>query len=286
MADPYMVEPAKSGRSTCKVSKETIEKGEVRFGSLVDIGGHTTYHWRKLKCITGKQVENLVSKMGGLDKVGGFDALSPKQQKQVLSALNKASALGAKVAKAKAKVVAAKAKAKATKEKQKEAKAKAKAKILAAKEAKKAKALKGKPAAATVDTAGDSDDAGTEEPPAKKARVAAEPEADSRLTKVAHKAMDLAKDAKWKDLFSLLGKTPEVVNMRPEPREYYLLHHAAFHGSQLAVDQLIDSFGASAKVLTKSGKTVAAVAKAEGYGPLATHIEEKEKEKKNPPKRR
>mmetsp|Transcript_94499 Transcript_94499/g.149431 ORF Transcript_94499/g.149431 Transcript_94499/m.149431 type:complete len:181 (+) Transcript_94499:57-599(+) len=178
MTEPYRVEPAKSGRSTCKVSKEMIEKGELRFGSMVDIGGHATYHWRKLKCISGKQAKNFVDKVGAWSKIGGYDEISPKQQKQICSALDKALKSYHKTNIAKAKLVAAKEKAKAAKAKAKDAKAKAKAKILAVKEAKKAKAMKGKPAAAIVLPTRGRIDAGSE-PAAKRARVAVESDDES-----------------------------------------------------------------------------------------------------------
>mmetsp|Transcript_85258 Transcript_85258/g.150723 ORF Transcript_85258/g.150723 Transcript_85258/m.150723 type:complete len:127 (+) Transcript_85258:26-406(+) len=88
--DSYMVEPAKSGRSLCKVSKEVIEKGELRFGSLVEFGGRASYQWRKLSCITPKVASNVVAKVGGPDRVSGFDALSPKQKVQFLKAFKAA----------------------------------------------------------------------------------------------------------------------------------------------------------------------------------------------------
>eukprot|EP00930_Biecheleria_cincta_P058498 TRINITY_DN44322_c0_g1_i1.p1 TRINITY_DN44322_c0_g1~~TRINITY_DN44322_c0_g1_i1.p1 ORF type:complete len:435 (-),score=95.61 TRINITY_DN44322_c0_g1_i1:119-1396(-) len=114
-AEPYRVEPAKSGRSKCKVSKEVIEKDELRFGSLVDLGGHGSYHWRKLKCITDKQAANVEAKLGGPEGVGGFDELTAKDKKTFLAAFK--TAKGGVGAKAKAKVkarAAAKTRAKAT----------------------------------------------------------------------------------------------------------------------------------------------------------------------------
>merc|ERR1712046_201572 len=155
----------------------------------------------------------------------------------------------------------------------------------AAKAAAKAKALakKGKPAAAV-------DDEDDSAPPAKKPKVAAAElpvkeapasrggrdaaEPDPKTIRLAHKAIDLAKYAKWRDLFAFLDKNPEVVNIRPEEREYTILHQAAYHGSQLAVDQLIDKYGADKKALTKDNAPVADIATSEGYLPLAKHIEE------------
>jgi hypothetical protein len=260
---PYKVEPAKTGRSTCKASKEIIAKGELRFGSLVDIGGHGSYHWRKLAYITGKQVNNLITKMGGINWIAGWSDLSAKQQNQLVKACHKAMSIGAKMELAKAKAASLKVKVKSLKVKAKEAKAKAKAKAAAAKEAKKAKAgVTRKPAAALAD-----------EPPAKRARGAAPAaDPDPKVLRTAHKAIDLAKNSKWKDLFVLLDAHPEVVNVRPVEREYGILHQAAFNGSQLAVDQLIDKYGADKSLRTKSKETVAGIAKGQGYGILAWHI--------------
>lgn len=111
--DPYLVEPAKSGRSTCKASKLPIEKGELRFGSFIDIGGHGSYHWRKLKYISEKQVANVDRKVGGVEGVAGYEALTGAQQKRLQQAFTKAAKKGAAKDKAKAKVVADKEKAQA-----------------------------------------------------------------------------------------------------------------------------------------------------------------------------
>mmetsp|Transcript_21550 Transcript_21550/g.37764 ORF Transcript_21550/g.37764 Transcript_21550/m.37764 type:complete len:280 (-) Transcript_21550:102-941(-) len=278
MADPYRVEPAKSGRSTCKASKEPIAKGELRFGSLVDIGGHETYHWRKLAYITEKQVSNVETKMGGVDKVGGFEDLSTKQQGLLRKAFEKAAAAGKKKEKEKEKVAKAKAKAKSAKDKAKLAKAKAKAKAVAAKEkakaakeAKKAKALgspKSKPAAATEHTAEGS------APEAKKPR-SARASLDPGTLKLAHQALDLAKSAKWRELFSMLDKHPALVDARPPERKYTILHQAAWHGSKLAVDTLIDKYGADVSALTSSGEIAAKVARDQGHGLLASSIEDR-----------
>merc|ERR1712054_631436 len=95
-----------------------------RFGSFVDMGGHGSYHWKKL---------------GGITHVGGFGELSAKQQKKLEKAFLAATKKGAAKDKAKAKIEMGKAKAKMAKEKAKVAKAKAKAKAMEIKEKAKAK---------------------------------------------------------------------------------------------------------------------------------------------------
>lgn len=127
---PYRVEPAKSGRSFCKISKELIEKGEIRFGSLVEMGGHASYHWRKLSALTPKVLKNVEAKVGDASKLDGYADLSAKEQGQVQKAFKQAAGKGVKLDKEKEKVAKAKAGAKAKKEKAKEAKVKAKAKVM------------------------------------------------------------------------------------------------------------------------------------------------------------
>merc|ERR1712217_109765 len=210
--------------------------------------------------------------MGGIDKIGGFDALSAKQQAQLVAACKKAEAAGEKLDKAKAKIALGKAKAKEKKEKAKAVKAAAKVKALAAKAAKKAKAIAKKPAAATATAV--ADDSAGDAPVAKRARTSAR-EVDPAVISNAHKAIDFAKNGKWRDLFSFLEKHPEVVNVRPDNREYGLIHQAAFLGSQLAVDQLIDKYGADLKAKTKSGATAGTVASDHGHSLLAKHIAER-----------
>jgi len=287
MADaavPYRVEPAKSGRSYCKISKESIEKGEIRFGSLVDMGGHASYHWRKLSSLTPKVVKNVEAKVGDVDKLDGYADLSAKEQSQVQKAFKQAVGKGVALDKAKEKVTKAKAAATVKKDKAKEAKAKAKAKVIDTKMKAKAKALAAKTKGKAKAKPGKVLAVAAPEPPAKKARVEAasgsgdgrSSDPDPKTIKIAHRAIDLAKEAKWRDLFALLkSSTAGVVNVRPEVRDYGVLHQAAFQGSSVAVNQLIDQFGADAGLLTKKGQTAAEVARSQGFGPLATSIEER-----------
>lgn len=97
MADArYRVEPAKTGRSKCKVSKDNIEVGELRFGTMANIAGHDSYSWRKLSLITARIARNVEDKAGGFEKVSGFGELTAAQQAEFLEAMAFAKAGGSK----------------------------------------------------------------------------------------------------------------------------------------------------------------------------------------------
>jgi len=265
-ADPYLVEPAKSGRSTCKASKLTIEKGELRFGSFVDMGGHGSYHWRKLDYISDKQAANVMTKLGGFEKVGGYAALTAAQQKKFAKAFDKAGKKGVAKDKAKAKIITDKEKAKAAKAKGKDAKAKAKAKELALKEKAKAKKkgkfaskvaaktapkAKAKAPAETVAPA-----AKAREPPAAKAREPPAAKVDRAPlppTAEQHKFLDAAKISDFKTVREMLEATPALINVQPAGR-WSALHQAAQNGKPTAVKMLLGK-GASVTLVTKDKQT-------------------------------
>merc|ERR1712217_593929 len=87
-----------------------------------------------------------------------------------------------------------------------------------------------------------------------------------------HKLIDLAKAGRWADLFKLLAMHKTLVNVRPEVREFGVLHQAAFQGKEDVVLRLIDEFGADPTEQTKYGKTVADVAEEEGYSQVAEQL--------------
>lgn len=61
-----LLEYSKSGRASCKGKcKESLEKGQLRFGTRTEIDGRTAYQFRCLGCITKQQAKNLLD--GGLD---------------------------------------------------------------------------------------------------------------------------------------------------------------------------------------------------------------------------
>lgn len=97
----YRVELAKTGRSTCKASKEKIAEGQLRLGCYADIHGHGSYQWRSLHHITPRLASNVEKKVGNYESVDGFDELAAAQQLEFLDAME--AALGKTKAGAKAK---------------------------------------------------------------------------------------------------------------------------------------------------------------------------------------
>mmetsp|Transcript_23511 Transcript_23511/g.36839 ORF Transcript_23511/g.36839 Transcript_23511/m.36839 type:complete len:696 (+) Transcript_23511:42-2129(+) len=94
---------APTNRATCKGKcKQKIEKGAIRFSTASDDGaGHEMIQYRNIECVTEVQIKNVIAKVGGLDKVSGFENLSKADQAKVL-ALGTGGA-GAASGKAKAK---------------------------------------------------------------------------------------------------------------------------------------------------------------------------------------
>ncbi|KAF2191196.1 zf-PARP-domain-containing protein [Zopfia rhizophila CBS 207.26] len=90
---PYRVELAKQSRAgckgtQCKKEKIKIDKGELRFGSLVTIDEHTSWAWKHWGCTTPAQIANLKEESGGdTDMVDGFDELPEELQAKVTDAL-------------------------------------------------------------------------------------------------------------------------------------------------------------------------------------------------------
>jgi hypothetical protein len=203
------------------------------------MGGHETYHWRKLGYITEKQVANLETKLGSIDKVGGYSALTSAQQKTLAKAFEAARKKGKAKDKAKLKIVAAKAKAKAAKEKARVAKAKAKAKVKGKGKA-KAKALSKKGVAELKPK------------PLERVVAAARGAAAPPVAKQ-HLFLDHAKSFDFKTCREMLEETPELVNMQPSGR-WSALHQAAEAGKPTAVKMLL-SKGADVNLKTKSGQT-------------------------------
>ncbi|CAE8622177.1 unnamed protein product, partial [Polarella glacialis] len=70
----------------------------------------------------------------------------------------------------------------------------------------------------------------------------------------AHAILDATKMARWEELFQKLQLCPDLVNARPEPREYAALHQAAFHGDVAVLQRLVDEFKADVCLRSKSGQ--------------------------------
>lgn len=54
---PYYIEPARSSRSKCKTCRRKIDKGELRFGVLVEGAYGIGYMWNHLKCAAKRQID-------------------------------------------------------------------------------------------------------------------------------------------------------------------------------------------------------------------------------------
>lgn len=102
--------------------------------------------------------------------------------------------------------------------------------------------------------------------------VTAVPAMSLAITCAAHNLLDLAKAAKWPEIYKILDKQRELVNVRPEVREYAVLHQAAWHGSEEAVHILMDKYGANPLLLSKSGKCAAQVATDKGRLRIAEQV--------------
>lgn len=251
---PYRVEAAPSARSACTISKAKIEKGELRLGSFVSFGGKGSYKWRRLSCITSKQAANIEKELGGPGFVDGFAELSAERQ-AVFEAAFKTALEGGGPAAAEAPKDGAeddgmppakKAKVDAAPKPKPKAKGKAKAKAKAA----SSEGLEGAPAIGIS------------------APAALAPDAIG----LAHSAIDIAKAGTWDGLYKVLDTQPGLVNVRPDVREYSVLHQAAYHGNLDAVQTLIDKYGADPSLRTKFGKSAIDIAQEHGHVPVADFV--------------
>ncbi|KAF2787434.1 zf-PARP-domain-containing protein [Melanomma pulvis-pyrius CBS 109.77] len=93
MPTGYIVEVSKNARAICK-NKECkdagvkIQKGKVRFGTLVTIHEHTSWAYKHWGCVTPAQIEHLIEFTNGeTDLVDGYDDLPSEIQEKVKFAL-------------------------------------------------------------------------------------------------------------------------------------------------------------------------------------------------------
>eukprot|EP00930_Biecheleria_cincta_P032299 TRINITY_DN22416_c0_g1_i2.p1 TRINITY_DN22416_c0_g1~~TRINITY_DN22416_c0_g1_i2.p1 ORF type:complete len:396 (+),score=90.18 TRINITY_DN22416_c0_g1_i2:322-1509(+) len=92
---------------------------------------------------------------------------------------------------------------------------------------------------------------------------------------LAHKLIDLARDALWDELLLELDARPDMINVRPPVREYSILHQAIFHGDQKIVDALIDKFGADLHAESKFGEKIVSVASGQGHDALLKSLKKR-----------
>ncbi|KAI0826411.1 zf-PARP-domain-containing protein [Irpex lacteus] len=86
----YRLEYASSARAKCKGSKPCngtpIPKGALRFGSLVDFRGSTSFSWRHWGCVTSKIISNMKKSFDEADKLDGFGELREEDQDKIRKA--------------------------------------------------------------------------------------------------------------------------------------------------------------------------------------------------------
>lgn len=86
----YRLEYASSNRAKCKGPKPcqgtAIAKGELKFGSLVDFKGNTSFAWRHWGCVTEKILTNAKNSFEEADELDGFEELNEDDQEKIRKA--------------------------------------------------------------------------------------------------------------------------------------------------------------------------------------------------------
>lgn len=73
-------------------------------------------------------------------------------------------------------------------------------------------------------------------------------------------------------MFTALDVRKALVNVRPEVREYGVLHQAVYAGKQDVALKLVEVYGANLALRTRSGETVVQIAEKGGYLKLAAEL--------------
>lgn len=73
-------------------------------------------------------------------------------------------------------------------------------------------------------------------------------------------------------MFTALDVWKALVNVRPEVREYGVLHQAVYAGKQDVALKLVEVYGANLALRTRSGETVVQIAEKGGYLKLAAEL--------------
>jgi hypothetical protein len=84
----YSFSLAPTNRATCKGKcKAKIEKDSIRLGTAADgAGDYQMVSYRCVHCITKKQFDNIVEKLGSVEDVPGFLSLNPADQQKIKDA--------------------------------------------------------------------------------------------------------------------------------------------------------------------------------------------------------
>lgn len=88
----------------------------------------------------------------------------------------------------------------------------------------------------------------------------------------AHKLIDIAYLGHWDELYKALDVKPDLVNVRPDVRQFAVIHQAAFQGAEEVVMRLIEKYGADPEQHTKKGLTAMEVAADQGHTALSEAI--------------
>ncbi|KAI5116155.1 hypothetical protein M0805_008426 [Coniferiporia weirii] len=83
----YRLEISGTGRAKCKGPKPCsgtqISKGELRFGTIVDMKGNTSFVWRHWGCVTPRIIANMKTKFESASDLDGFDELPEEDQSRI-----------------------------------------------------------------------------------------------------------------------------------------------------------------------------------------------------------
>ncbi|PPQ70814.1 hypothetical protein CVT26_014058 [Gymnopilus dilepis] len=86
----YRLEYAPSARAKCKGPKPcsgtAIGKGDLRFGTLIDMRGAQSFVWRHWGCVTPKIIENVKKKFEDASELDGFEDLREPDRARVVKA--------------------------------------------------------------------------------------------------------------------------------------------------------------------------------------------------------
>ncbi|ORY56205.1 p115 like vesicle tethering protein [Leucosporidium creatinivorum] len=86
----YRLEYAKLGTSKCKGPKPCtgtkIPKGDLRFGTVVEFQGKTSFAWRHWGCVTQKQFNNMKQDFETAEELDGYEDLKEEDQERVAKA--------------------------------------------------------------------------------------------------------------------------------------------------------------------------------------------------------
>ena len=87
IVDKYVVELAKSRRSTCSECEQYIHQGTVRFGTWFSVIGHDSVKWKHNECVSERQIGNIYRQGLKAEDIDGYDELSAKESRAVDQAL-------------------------------------------------------------------------------------------------------------------------------------------------------------------------------------------------------